>query len=125
MLLLYPEGMMASCSSGRACWSHQRIASRRAHLPCLLPTRPQEVIVIETPAAREATQEILRLNAIPAMVSKDLEDVLAKANSEGAPQAAAAPAEAAPSADVGASEQQVAAQQRQEAQAGEVAATAQ
>ncbi|KAL4447366.1 hypothetical protein ABPG77_007399 [Micractinium sp. CCAP 211/92] len=84
-----------------------------------------EVIVIETAAAREATQEILRLNAIPAMVSKDLEDVPAKANSEGAPQASAAPAEAAPSADADASEQQAAAQQQHEAQAGEVAAAAQ
>jgi ribosomal protein L12E/L44/L45/RPP1/RPP2 len=34
------------------------------------------VIVIETAAAREATHEILRLHSIPAMVSKDLQDLL-------------------------------------------------
>ena len=38
-----------------------------------------EVIVIDTAEAREATEEILRLHAIPAVVSKDLEDVLAAA----------------------------------------------
>lgn len=49
----------------------------------------QEVIVIDTAVANEATEEILRLHSIPAMGSKDLQEVLA---SGGAAVAAAAPA---------------------------------
>ncbi|EFN57946.1 hypothetical protein CHLNCDRAFT_34342 [Chlorella variabilis] len=48
-----------------------------------------EVIVIDTAVANEATEEILRLHSIPAMGSKDLQEVLA---SGGAAVAAAAPA---------------------------------
>ena len=44
-----------------------------AHPPSRLP---QEVIVIDTAAAKEATDEILRLHSIPAMVSKDMLSVI-------------------------------------------------
>lgn len=37
--------------------------------------------MIDTAEAREATEEILRLHSIPAMVSKDLTDVLAVGSS--------------------------------------------
>lgn len=54
-----------------------------ARLTCRPSTRCslQEVIVIDTAEAREATEEILRLHSIPAMVSKDLTDVLAVGSS--------------------------------------------
>jgi hypothetical protein len=51
----------------------------RLQLTCEPPTcRLQEVIVIDATAARDATEEILRLHSIPAVVSKDLQDLLEK-----------------------------------------------
>lgn len=80
--------------------------------------------MIETEAARAATEEILRLNAIPAMVSKDLADVLAQSNGQGSPAEAAAPSTAQDVQPV-AGDAAAGQQQAQEAQAGGVPAAPQ
>ncbi|PRW56735.1 Protease Do-like 9 isoform A [Chlorella sorokiniana] len=83
-----------------------------------------EVIVIDTAAAREATEEILRLHSIPAMASKDLSEVLAAGSSAlvvsptplVAEAAAAAPAAPAAAAEQQEQEQQQAQQQEEQQQ---------
>lgn len=55
---------------------------------CRVVSLEQEVVVIDTPTAREATEEILRLHSIPNVVSKDLLDAL-PADSAALPTASA------------------------------------
>lgn len=86
-------------------------------LPCPLLHPPQEVIVIDTAAAREATEEILRLHSIPAMVSKDLTEVLAAGSSALVATASPAVPEAAAAAPAAAAA--AAAEQQQQQPAGE------
>ncbi|KAI7842528.1 hypothetical protein COHA_003882 [Chlorella ohadii] len=79
-----------------------------------------EVIVIDTAAAREATEEILRLHSIPAMASKDLTDVVAAGSTAlvatPSPIASDAAAAAAPAGAADAEQQQQEQQQQGEQQ---------
>ena len=91
---------------------------------------PQEVIVVDTAAAKEATDEILRLHSIPAMVSKDMLSVIGGVDggpempSEPAPEGEGAAA-AAEAAEAAAPEAAAAvAAQREQPAAAEAAAPA-
>ena len=89
-------GSISLATSGGG-WTAVLLAFPAHSLPHPLPPPPvQEVVVIEAAAAREATQEILKLHSIPAMVSKDLSELLGPEGSW--PEAPPAPATPPPAA---------------------------
>ncbi len=103
--------------------THLPTSSILTLLLILLSLSAQEVIVIDTAAAQEATEEILRLHSIPAMASKDLTDVVAAGStalvatpSPVAPEAAAAAAAPAAAAEDAEQEQQQQQGEQQEQQ---------